>query len=190
MELLEPVQSNLERFVLAMTRDAETARDVIGETVLIAYERFDTLRNPRAFLSFLFTIAVRVNRAYRRKAERTEPLDETTLVDLLAPGISPEVAADISAVYDALRELPEKQREAVVLFEIMGVPMKEIREVQGGTLTAVKVRISRGRKRLAVLLGVDDSRQQDAKERGSRAQAQTPAAAIDESHIYSIGVRP
>jgi hypothetical protein len=31
--------------------------------------------------------------------------------------------------------------------------MKEIQEIQGGTVVAVKVRISRGRKRLAQLLG-------------------------------------
>lgn len=38
------------------------------------------------------------------------------------------------------------------MFEILGFSMKEIHEVQGGTLIAVKVRISRGRSELTRLL--------------------------------------
>lgn len=159
MELFAPLQGNLERFALAMTRDSEMARDLVAETTLIAYERFETLRSNAAFLSFLFTIAVRVNRGQQTRERRMEPIGEHHIRTLLDPGIAPDRAADISAVYAGLQQLPEKQREGVVLFEIMGLSMKEIRDIQGGSLTAVKVRISRGRKRLAEILGVTDQQE-------------------------------
>lgn len=156
LSLFEPLQPRLERFVLAMVRDPEHARDVAAETAMIAYERFETVRDPAAFLSFLFTIAVRAHRAMEKRERRTERIDDASIALLLDKGTPPDVAADIGRVYDALQTLPAKQREAVVLFEIIGLPMKEIRDVQGGTLSAVKVRIMRGRRRLAVLLGVVD----------------------------------
>ncbi|MGE3799732.1 MAG: RNA polymerase sigma factor [Candidatus Kapaibacterium sp.] len=187
LALFQPVQASLERYVLALTGDRETGRDVVAETVLIAYERFETLRTPAAFLSFLFTIATRVHRQHLRVAKRTESIGEEQIEQLFDPGLMPDVAADIGAVYRALGKLPEKQREAVVLFEIMGVPMKEIVEIQGGTLTAVKVRISRGRKRLSVLLGVEDRERSEVVD---RREARPDGSKVDETGIYSIGVKP
>ena len=184
MELLKPVQPNLERFVLAMTRDTETARDITAETILVAFERFETLRNPQAFLSFLFTIAVRIHRKQRNRAQRTAPLDQEILPEIIAPDTPPDIAADISALYSALQSLPEKQREAVVLFEITGLRMKEIREIQGGTLTAVKVRISRGRKKLAEVLGVSER----ALNTGTRTSEENQS--VNTTHeFYSIGIQ-
>lgn len=184
MELLKPVQPNLERFVFAMTRDAETARDITAETILVAFERFETLRNPQAFLSFLFTIAVRIHRRQNNRAQRTQSLDQDVLPDMVAPDTPPDIAADISALYSALQDLPEKQREAVVLFEIMGLRMKEIREIQGGTLTAVKVRISRGRKKLAQILGVSEHSLNTKPRTSEESQA-----ANTTNEFYSIGIQ-
>ena len=66
MALLRPLQPNLERFAYAMARDREEARDIAGETILIAWERFDSVKHPEAFLSFLFTVATRIHRKRRR----------------------------------------------------------------------------------------------------------------------------
>ena len=156
MALFDPVHDRLERFARALTRDRDAAREVVAETVLIAYENFESLRHPEAFLSFLFTIARRAFQKQSRKESRSEPLADAHWNAMHDPRMQPDVHADISAVYTALEELPQLQREAVILFEIIGMSMKEIQEVQGGTLVAVKVRIQRGRKRLAKILCVDE----------------------------------
>ncbi|MBL7987583.1 MAG: RNA polymerase sigma factor [Chlorobi bacterium] len=158
MALLRPLQPNLERFAYAMARDREEARDIAGETILIAWERFDSVKHPEAFLSFLFTVATRIHRKRRQHGQRHTPLSDDYTADLCATTTPPDVAADIGALHKALQQLPEKQREAVTLFELIGFSMKEIQEIQGGTVVAVKVRISRGRKRLAELLGADTAR--------------------------------
>lgn len=160
MELLQPVYSRLERFVLAMVRNRETAKDIIHETVGIAYQQFDNIRHKEAFLSYLFTIAVRVNKQYSAYTRRTAETDEDFWDYMASGGASPEATADYRALYEALDRLPEQQREAVIMFELLGFSMKEIQKVQGGTLVSVKVRISRARKKLAQILGVNsDGRQ-------------------------------
>jgi DNA-directed RNA polymerase specialized sigma24 family protein len=48
----------------------------------------------------------------------------------------------------ALSALPEKQREAVVLFEIEGFSIEEVAKMQNAKISAVKSRLARGRARL------------------------------------------
>jgi RNA polymerase sigma-70 factor (ECF subfamily) len=155
MALFQPAQPRLQRFVHAMTRDAELTKDIVGETILIAFQRFETLRHQEAFLGFLFTIAARVARRHA-PARNATALDEAEVENILDPTTPADVAADIDRLQSALQQLPEKQREAVLLFEIAGFSTAEVRDIQGGTLVAVRVRLARARKRLATLLGVDD----------------------------------
>ena len=66
---------------------------------------------------------------------------------------------DIQVLYAALDKLPVKQKEAVVLFEISGFSLEEIKNIQGGTLSGAKSRVKRGREKLAILLNdnINDS---------------------------------
>jgi RNA polymerase sigma-70 factor, ECF subfamily len=153
LKLLGPVHDRLSRFVVSTTRDAFEAEDLLSETVLVAFERFHTLRDRKAFVSFLFTIATRIHRQQYRR--RREDLYDPELAEAIpSQAASPEQAAEIRLVREALALLPEKQRETVVLFEVSGFTLEEIREIQGGTLSGVKSRLRRGREQLAKLLGV------------------------------------
>lgn len=188
MTLFEPLQPRLQRFVLVMTRNEELARDIIGETILIAFERFHSVRDEKAFLSFLFTIATRIFREWKRKHGTMVGASEETLAGLLDPGISPDTATDIAAMYKALDLLPEKQREAVILFEVFGFSMKEIRDIQGGTGVGVRVRITRGRKKLAQLLGVEE-KSDPPMEVTDHASGDTTMK-TSALHFYSVRVEP
>ena len=136
-----------------MTRDPEAGRDLMSDVVLAAWERFDSLREEEAFLSFLFTIARRTFHRRRRRAQLFGEYDEATARTLAGNDGTVWIGADVRTLYDALARLPEAQREAVILFEITGLSLKEIAVVQNASLSAVKSRIARGRTRLAHLLG-------------------------------------
>lgn len=161
MTLLEPVHDDLVRYVRVMTRDREQARDVLGETLLTAFERMDTLRAPEAFLSFVFTIARRVfaRTVWRRRFFAR--YDAHLLETYWDPAPLPDLAPDLALLYDVIRRLPLKQREAIILHELHGFPLEEIREMQGGTLSAVKMRLARARQKLERLLR--DRESADAK---------------------------
>jgi RNA polymerase sigma-70 factor (ECF subfamily) len=156
LELLRPVHDRLESFALAMTRDAEEAKDLVSETLLRAYEHFDELRNPAAFVGYLLAIASRLQKRgwWRRRLfevfdmERAEAIPDTVS--------APDAHVDVDLLYTALAKLPEAQRETVVLFEITGFSLEEIQRIQGGSLSGVKSRLVRGRERLARLLRVDE----------------------------------
>ena len=84
--------------------------------------------------------------------------DETAARHIADTGIAPDDAMDIQLLYDALARLPQNQRESVILFEISGLSLEEIKKIQGGSLSGVKSRIARGRRKLATLLDVQETK--------------------------------
>ena len=164
LALLEPVHNNLARFARSVVPDDEEARDLVGDTVLKALEHFDELNDEKAFLSWLFTIAVRLGRQWRKQKKRFGLYDENEVARRPSMGASPEVRHDVSALYNAIEKLRDGEREAILLFEIAGLSLEEVRKVQGGSLSGVKSRLARGRKKLEKILGIDKEEQKDEKE--------------------------
>lgn len=154
LELLTPLRHRLLHFARAITNGEAEAEDLMADTVLAALEGFDRVENPEAFRSYLFTIAVRINRRQRRRLRLFRPFVTEHAEALPDRGPSPEISADIRLMYEALTQLPSRQRVAVSLFEISGLSIEEIRSIQGGSTSAVKMRLVRGRRKLAKLLGV------------------------------------
>lgn len=150
--LYSPISDRLARYVRAMTADADEALDVVSETVMIAYQKMHTVRNPDSFLGFVLTIARNVHIRSRRRASIFRPIMDTDADNLPALDPSPEESADVRLLYDTLAQLPDRQREAVILFEIVGLPLEQISSIQGGTLSGVKARVVRGRHKLTELL--------------------------------------
>ena len=148
LQLYEPVHDRFERFCRARAFGEMDFRDLINETLLIAYQRMDTLRSEQAFLSFLFSISVNVlNNQHRKKREERQSENHDAIADM-----SQEAHADPHFLHLALSQLPAAQKECVILFEISGFKIKEIAEIQSVSEDAVKQRLKRGRERLQEIL--------------------------------------
>lgn len=148
----KPLHDRLVRFVQTMIWNKEDVKDIVAETLLKSYEKFETIRHPDALLSFMFTIASRL--VYKRQANKklTTEMPDYLTETLLDNGATAEHKLEIKELYEAMQELPEKQRETIVLFEISGLSLNEIMEIQGDSLSAVKSRLVRGREKLSQIL--------------------------------------
>ena len=154
LEMLEPVYDRLSRYALAVTKDEMNGEDLVSATVLAAFEAFDSYSPDAPFLHFLLRIASRLHKRRRHRERNRVEYDESQALSRADGGNSPEMAAEIRLVMDALQTLPEKMRETVVLFDISDLSLAEIQQIQGGTMSGVKTRLRRGRERLAATLGV------------------------------------
>jgi RNA polymerase sigma-70 factor (ECF subfamily) len=155
LALLEPVYPRLSRYALAITRDREEARDLVGESVLRALERFDTLRDESSFAGFLFRIASHTHKRAHYRERMKQAFDPRMTQGLTDQGTSPERSAEAAIVMAALDSLPEKIKETILLFDIADLSLEEVRKIQGGTLSGVKSRLKRGHEALKQNLGVD-----------------------------------
>ncbi len=152
MRLYHPVHDRFVRFCRAKAYGHYDPEDLVNDTVLKAFEQLDHLKNEAAFLHFLFGISRNMLRNHARRLKHRGEYDENKAAQLAVHEQRSDAAVDVGLLYEALNELPEEQREAVILFEISGFSIKEIQAIQGAGASAVKQRLVRGRKKLAELL--------------------------------------
>ena len=128
------------------------AEDLVQEAFVRAAAaggRFRRVENPEAWLR---RTAINLHRKRWRKMRnfhRIRPRLEVPPADL--PGLDEHLA-----VIQALRKLPEAQREAVALHHLADLPVAEIADLLGVPEGTVKSRLMRGREALAALLSEED----------------------------------
>ena len=157
MGLYDPLHERLSRFVHSMVWNRDDAKDVLGETVLAAYESFEKVRDHNSFLYYLFGIASRLAKK-RERRKKFWGIFEPSKAELIISHYNSESRTAVNELYAALNKIPVKQREAITLFEISGFSIKEIAEMQGSTLSGVKSRLMRAREALAKLLEAEKPR--------------------------------
>lgn len=121
------------------------AEDAWSETFLAALEAHPTLDDARIG-GWLVTVAHRRSVDVLRRSSRL-------VVGELAERPARERARDLDLAR-ALALLPERQREAVVLHHLGGLPFLEVAAHLGSTSTAVRRASSDGVRRLRELMGV------------------------------------
>jgi RNA polymerase sigma-70 factor, ECF subfamily len=132
-----------------LLRDADEAEDAAQQTFLSAYRAVAGGVVPRDSGAWLATIARNECRNRVRSRMREPLFVETTQYGVTEP--LEETAArgaEVEALKAALRELPEKQREAVLLRDVYGLRYGEIATAIGATRPAVEALLFRARRRL------------------------------------------
>ncbi|MES2588776.1 MAG: RNA polymerase sigma factor [Bacteroidota bacterium] len=157
LKLYEPVHERFERFCRVRVYGNMDFRDLINETLLLAFEKMETLRSKDAFLHFLFGISIRILANSNKKKKEEGIKSEQDFIHLKDSGISPETQTDFHFLYQALSKLPIEQGESLILFEIAGFSIKEIADLHQASESAVKQRLKRGREKLAEILTFETS---------------------------------
>lgn len=156
LKLYEPVHDRFERFCRARVFGKMEYQDLMNDTLLIAYQKIETLKSEEAFLSYLIGISIRVlANNHKKKKEESYPQQEG--FDVLDVNSGTERDAEVFLLHKALAMLPEEQKECIILFEISGFSIKEIVVIQQVSESAVKQRLRRGRERLTEILTFDSS---------------------------------
>jgi len=159
LALYEPIHDRFERFCRARVYGSMDYKDLMNETLLIAYTKFEDLRSPQAFLSFLFTIAVRFLANNAKKEAKTKTDEKVDLTAITDASANADSSTKVYLLHQALALLPELQKEAIILFEISGFSIKDIMSIQNASESAVKQRLKRGRERLKAILTHESAHQ-------------------------------
>jgi len=139
-------------FCVKMLLDRVQAQDVMQETFLRVYENRDRLSNTASFKSWLFTIARNQCLNQLRRTKRQVQLDEEKEVNNRMPETPVselEKNERIELVTRYLSQLKPDYREVIILREYQNLSYEEIAAVTRSTLSAVKSRLFKARRRLA-----------------------------------------
>ena len=123
LELYEPVYKDMYRLAYYYLGNAQDAEDVVGETVLKAYEKFASLRKKEAFKSWIFTILVNQCMTFLRKKTikgTSELIEEPSFESNME---------DKAVAEELLSVLSEEERQIVVLSVFGGYKGEEIARI-------------------------------------------------------------
>jgi RNA polymerase sigma-70 factor (ECF subfamily) len=143
------------RYATARLGDPALAEDVAQESLAALVRAWRNGGAPDSAEAFVFAIARRrAGRAvWRRRLAAPLELAVGTRTDEPSPEAR-AIATDESArVRAALARLSSRDREAILLVAVGGLSMAEAAAALGLSISAVKMRVSRARIRLAALLG-------------------------------------
>jgi RNA polymerase sigma-70 factor (ECF subfamily) len=154
IDLLRPFHDQAAATARRLSRSAEDGDDLFQEAVIRAYQKFPSLRDESRFRPWFYSVLLSVHRnrsrrGFWRRFLSLEGKDGKTIDVAGEDGTSwDDERRGAERVSKALAGLPPEQREAVVLFEMDGFSIEEIAAVQKVSMSAVKSRLSRARKRL------------------------------------------
>ena len=165
-KLVAAYEKNVYNIALRMVGDPEDAADMTQETFIKAYRALSSFRGDSKFSSWLYRIASNVCLDFLRSRSRhpqvsLSTVDEDDRATLELPDMrqNPEEQLmkklGLEAVRRGLEQLPEQQRQILVLRELGGLSYAELAQTLGLEEGTVKSRIFRARKRLCALLLCD-----------------------------------
>jgi RNA polymerase sigma-70 factor (ECF subfamily) len=145
----EEVGPTLWRALYAYTGGRrEIADDAVAEAFALVMEHDGEVRDPKAYC---YRVAFRLAAADLRHERRNGQVLDAEWAE--PAGAAAEDRLDIM---EGLRRLPPRHRSAVYLHYQADLPVREIARLLGTSGPAVRVRLMRGRRKLAELLGDDE----------------------------------
>ena len=154
-ERIEAAIPALRRYARALTRNAETADDIVQDAFLRAFRAFDSYRggDPKAWVlaivrncSFSWAKASRAGVVGGGSApdpdELADPLQDTPESSLVR-------GSEIEQLRAMIEELPDPFRETLILRELEELSYKQIAQITGAPVGTVMSRLARARHMLS-----------------------------------------
>ncbi len=149
MNFEDELQHNWDHFVRysrALAGSRDRGDDLLQESLVRAWRGFGKLDNPEAFKPWVLRIISNTHKSQIRLGWIKRLVGIESLENEPAPEELPFEEKELVRI--ALRKLPPKQREALILFEVLSMSVMEVAEIQNITLSATKSRLARGREKL------------------------------------------
>lgn len=159
----------MRAFAISLTRDPVAADDLVQDTIVKAWTNIASFTPGTNMRAWLFTILR--NHFYtlrRRRVRESEDIDGAFAARLAErPAHDGRLAMrDFAA---AFAQLPDEQREALVLVGASGFSYEDAARMTCVPAGTVKSRANRARRKLALLLGLDEDDDLELTDRATRA---------------------
>jgi RNA polymerase sigma-70 factor (ECF subfamily) len=159
----------LRAFALSLTREGASADDLVQDTIVKAWTHIDKFQPGTNLRAWLFTILRNTFYSARRKTRRE--VSDSDGIHAARQATRPEHDGRL-ALNDfrrAFEQLPDEQREALILVGASGFSYEEAAGMTGVAVGTVKSRANRGRRRLAELLKIENGEDLDMTDRATLA---------------------
>jgi RNA polymerase sigma-70 factor (ECF subfamily) len=149
--LVQALSPQLHRFFNVQFVSRRYADDLLQETWLRIHEVRHTYRPSEPVLPWIYAIARHTRVDHYRKTRRVE--DREQQVDVLPERPAPAALESRGPDLDAmLRELPESQREVILMLKVADMSMEEVARATSSSVGSVKQKAHRAYEKLRGLV--------------------------------------
>lgn len=144
-------EGDLRRFVRSLMPNWTDADEVVQQTAIVMWRKFDQYDPETSFMKWACVIARFEALAYRRKMARDRLVFREDVLELMADEGVEEINqrdAEHEALTTCLQAVPEAQRQLLTMAYTQGVNVKELAEQAGSTAAAFYMRLNRLRRLL------------------------------------------
>ena len=145
--LIQRLSPQLYRYFLAQFVSRRYADDLLQETWLRVHEARHTYRAGAPVLPWLYALARNVRVDHYRKTRRREEREQQVeaLPEIAAAGSPAPRGPDLEAM---LRDLPESQREVLIMLKVSGMSIDEVARATASSAGSVKQKAHRAYEKL------------------------------------------
>ncbi|MBW3097286.1 RNA polymerase sigma factor [Pseudohoeflea sp. DP4N28-3] len=153
-ELLS-VLPNLRAFAVSLCGNSDRADDLVQDAILKAWGAQDRFEMGTNIKAWVFTILRNEFYSQARKKGREVQDSDGLFTERMAVHPGQYGSLDLKDFAKALTQLPEDQREALLLVGASGFAYEEVAEICGCRVGTIKSRVSRARSRLLEIMQID-----------------------------------
>lgn len=155
--LINRYQKQIFNLMYRMCGNHEDAADLTQDTFIKAYDKLNTFKSNKKFFPWLYAIGINHARDHLRKNKihtitLNGDLSEKQSIEEGRRSEKMEMAMDFKRLKGVLANLPIDYREAVMLRYFEDMPVSEIADVLGTSVSGAKMRIHRALKKIRALL--------------------------------------
>lgn len=147
------------RLARRLVGDADIAEEIVQEALCRVLSRWKSFRAESSFRTWMLQIVVNVDRDRRRRTQKTQKILGDTFVSNTADPKEHAEAAELSEkIVTAIDNLPNRQREVVILCLGEGLEASEAALILETTVANVHTCLHYARKQIASAVGIVYSR--------------------------------
>lgn len=146
--VVEEYSSSLLRAAYSLLKNREDSEDAVQETFLRYMEKAPVFTSREHEKAWLLRVAVNISKNHLSSAwfrKRTDLKEDI-----------PALEQEEQEVLESVLKLPAKYRTVIHLYYYEGYSLSEISQILRSPLSTITTRLSRARKKLAILLKEDD----------------------------------
>lgn len=147
--------------IVRMVSSEEDAEELAQDTFMKAYEHLGSFYGESSFSTWIYRIAYNTALSFLRKWKGREIVIDETFWNTVSETEVDEALDDdseerIELLRQALAQLSAEERALVTLFYEKGKTVQELAEISGLSVSNVKVKLHRVRKKLYILMQKED----------------------------------
>ena len=139
---IKNLENGMYRLSYSILKNEEDAQDAVQEAIYNAYKKLETLKDKRKFKSWIYKIVTNTSFEILR--------NKKNYIDIEQENIAAE-KIDIDTnltLWKAVQGLEQPYRTTITLFYYEDMSIKEISEITGSKVDAIKKQLSRGRDKI------------------------------------------